>query len=212
MKHSGICEFVNKELKLFEELLKQWLCLNERYYRDCDEITSCYTEMSCVSLLNAAAWSCASENWLGLQEYQSEKLSWDNKKSETKNGRIDLHLYNKEKKIGYGIEAKRVFIDLFKVKSEHIIKQLDEKSWVAWDAAEELKQEDDIDTILAMTFYDFQAECKKSEIKKVTDAIQKCVNTIRTAPFHAGAYWFPDKPIFQGGWAYCGTFLMIEEY
>jgi len=193
-----------------KEVLDNWLILNDRYYEDYGDIVSCYGELASVSHLNAAAWSCSSGSWLGLQEYHA-------KKANTENGRIDLHLYSKKHKIGYAIEAKHIFLEVDVIDPDAVFgtitKNLEKKYNTAkLDAAKVLAGRDtDIDRVLAITFFDFQSS-SKNKTDKLKRAYLKLNEKFknRLEGVLAHALWMLEKPIYQDKTYYLGTALLIE--
>lgn len=210
MKYQNVYAPKTGKLAPFKEVLEQWLKLNNRYYKAEGDIISCYTELSCVSHLNAALWSCRSGDWVGLQEYQAEKREISRRQKKT-SGRVDLFVKYKKRK--YVIEAKRAYINVKSYTSRKLLTKLDDKSWSAWNDVERNIYQDDADNLIAATFFDFQFPIQEKEDEmKYGSRIGEYITKIESEHFDAGAYWFLKSPIVEQNWAYCGTYLALELY
>ncbi len=208
MKYKNSYVSKSSTLAPFEEVLVQWLKLNDRYHNAENDLISCYTELSCVSHLSAAAWSCPSGDWVCLQEYQVAKRQNSQRRKKVL-GRADLFLKYKKKK--YVAEVKRVYINVKTLKPEKLLKKLDDRVWGAWYDIEKNIDQEDAENLIALTFFDFQFPCKGEE-ENYFNRIPEYIQKIESEYFDAGAYWFLKEPIVQDGCAYCGTYLTIEEY
>ena len=208
MKYEDTYVSKDKQIAPLNEVLKQWLVLNNRYYKVLEDIVSCYTELSSVSHFNAAAWSCSNDEWVGLQEYQSEKRLNSRGRRKIPNGRIDLYLSNAD--IDFVIEAKNSSVNLKDFKQKKLNTILENKVWDSWNDARKLRDQKDAEVILSMTFFDFQSP--SADKKKALETLKDFIKDIPDNRYDAGAYWFLKEPIIEENQAYYGTYLIIEKY